>query len=309
MMSERHIKRSPVFDMKLFKYVASWRVGGIESGMIRFTQASDFSDPFDLSPTYDMVSSEDQKRFSAEDDHEIKGSWSTTGERIRRVFSATAKGLEYLQRKFSLMEGSYSIDNNEQARMQLALTFGVLSLSEVHDHLLMWSHYADQHRGFVIEFDSENRFFAPVYGHSQPGLLARVDYSDTRPHLSHSTLNRPESLLRTATIWSYEREWRMIKYLEQADKHIPRENELPVSLFAFPPEAIMAIYTGAKMLPDSYTKLTSIISSDARYKHVRMHHMQLSANEYRLITTPPLPGTQVDPEHLPQAVNARPFRV
>ena len=33
---------------------------------------------------------------------------------------------------------------------------GVLSLSEKRDNLLMWAHYAAQHTGFVIGFDSEN---------------------------------------------------------------------------------------------------------------------------------------------------------
>ena len=38
-------------------------------------------------------------------------------------------------------------------------SIGMLSLSEVHDSHLLWSHYASAHRGFVIEFDTDNKFF------------------------------------------------------------------------------------------------------------------------------------------------------
>src|SRR5437667_6790953 len=36
---------------------------------------------------------------------------------------------------------------------------GILSLSEVPDSTLMWSHYGAQHHGFLIGFDSDHPFF------------------------------------------------------------------------------------------------------------------------------------------------------
>jgi|SRR5580658_5344823 hypothetical protein len=36
---------------------------------------------------------------------------------------------------------------------------GVLCLSEAPANLLMWAHYADSHRGFVVEFDPASPFF------------------------------------------------------------------------------------------------------------------------------------------------------
>src|SRR5262249_18594437 len=54
-------------------------------------------------------------------------------------------------------------------------TYRILCLSAVHDNILMWSHYADCHRGAVLEF-------GPVKESNSPFLFARpVTYSATVP--------------------------------------------------------------------------------------------------------------------------------
>lgn len=46
----------------------------------------------------------------------------------------------------------------------LGTNLGNLSLTEKPDNLLMWSHYAQQHMGFVIEFDSSNCSLMAIIG-------------------------------------------------------------------------------------------------------------------------------------------------
>ena len=41
---------------------------------------------------------------------------------------------------------------------------GVLSLSRTNDSLLMWAHYADSHRGFVLGLDETHPFFNGLDG-------------------------------------------------------------------------------------------------------------------------------------------------
>jgi hypothetical protein len=305
--------------MKLYKYCAPRRVSDLQSRLIRFTQAIEFNDPFDLSPTYDIFSQEDQSEFIRQD--EAKGgdgkSYTLTPERLSLMLGATRLGQEFLLRQYQWLGGSFSIDNNLAARLQLSLTFGVLSLSESYDNLLMWSHYADQHRGFVIEFESESEFLAPNYSKRIPSFLEKVEYNDLRPHLSATTINRPEALVRKASVWAYEREWRAIKYLVSSDRvlpahpigQVPPYDSLPIHLFSFPATSVTAVITGALMRSEDYQALTGLISSTPEYSHVRVHHMQLSANEYRLLKTPSMPGAEIDEEHRPQVVSARSFRV
>ncbi|MFM2389160.1 MAG: hypothetical protein RLZZ437_715 [Pseudomonadota bacterium] len=305
--------------MKLYKYCGPNRISDLVHRKIRLTQAIEFNDPFDLSPTYDMLSKEDQERFCLED--QLNGgdgkSFVLTPQRMFLMINATKLGMEFLTRQYQWLGGMFSLNNNLCANLQLSLTFGVLSLSEIHDSLLMWSHYGDQHRGFVIEFDTDNAFFNSNYAQEFPSFLLKVDYSDVRPHLSSTTLNRPEALTRKAKVWAYEQEWRLIRYLKQANEvrsihepeKIPAFDALPLHLFSFPEEAVTAIFTGAKMRSDDYQKLTSFLSSDPQYSHVRMHHMLQSDEEFALTTTPPLPGNE-DPLALHgKVVSARPMRV
>ncbi|WP_205631947.1 DUF2971 domain-containing protein, partial [Aliivibrio fischeri] len=41
--------------------------------------------------------------------------------------------------------------------------YGIISLTETKDNLLMWSHYANEHNGFVVEFDARHEFFTSKY--------------------------------------------------------------------------------------------------------------------------------------------------
>ena len=85
---------------------------------------------------------------------------------------------------------------------------GVACFSELHDSLLMWSHYSDGGRGFCLEFSTDNELFAKV---------EKVDYSDQMPRFDPAQIlllkevPNIEKLYSTKSeSWSYEREWRVI---------------------------------------------------------------------------------------------------
>lgn len=94
---------------------------------------------------------------------------------------------------------------------------GILSLSELEDNILMWSHYAQQHKGICIEF---KRTSSNILG--MPGNTSPVRYSIKAPTIdarSYRTAD-PEGkneielslVLTKAADWTYEREWRVIKH-------------------------------------------------------------------------------------------------
>lgn len=47
----------------------------------------------------------------------------------------------------------------EKFRQALGQALGIFSLTEDPTHPLMWSHYASQHYGVVVEFDEKHRWF------------------------------------------------------------------------------------------------------------------------------------------------------
>lgn len=99
---------------------------------------------------------------------------------------------------------SYTVFLNE-----INKPLGIFCLSERPDDIIMWSHYADGHKGLVLQFDKA--------GLESYGYCKKVEYSKDYPTLRD--LNESKSsdegiaklfLLRKADHWSYEAEWRMI---------------------------------------------------------------------------------------------------
>tara|TARA_R100000935_G_C2812392_1_gene155611 strand:- start:530 stop:1321 length:792 start_codon:yes stop_codon:yes gene_type:complete len=99
----------------------------------------------------------------------------------------------------------------EEARKQIR-SLGVLSLSMVSDSILLWSHYADEHRGICIEFERNIDEDSGILENSRP-----VIYSDMYPTPSVDQLVLDPRALTNKVVytkshhWAYEREWRLWK--------------------------------------------------------------------------------------------------
>jgi hypothetical protein len=92
------------------------------------------------------------------------------------------------------------------------------SFSATADSIIMWSHYADQHRGFCIEYDvhplpPENLFVRMLY----PVLYSEKLFDATAYYLKAVEDQRTFNILFPALAalhkspeWAYEREWRLV---------------------------------------------------------------------------------------------------
>ncbi|NWD71172.1 DUF2971 domain-containing protein [Pseudomonas gingeri] len=87
---------------------------------------------------------------------------------------------------------------------------GVLCLSETPSEILMWSHYAEHHKGFCIEYRIGETSSLRTMAHP-------VKYTDEYPSLSLKNLpvEAEENFINVcvhtkASQWSYEKEWRAI---------------------------------------------------------------------------------------------------
>jgi hypothetical protein len=93
---------------------------------------------------------------------------------------------------------------------------GVFCLSEVCNDVLMWSHYADRHRGICVGIRTDR---IPA------SRFAKVQYCDDIPVLDcweyvKSNVDRFVKLsLAKATRWQYEKEWRTV---HEPGKHLAR---------------------------------------------------------------------------------------
>jgi Protein of unknown function (DUF2971) len=130
---------------------------------------------------------------------------------------------------------------------------GILSLSAAEKNLLMWAHYADSHRGLVIEFDPKHRFFnqpstGPKEAGFDVGILTEVIYSSTRPKINLQKTTSLETLpmLKTKSDeWIREQEWRVYQLLEKRDEEV--KGNLRVCLFKLPSDCIKGVVVGRNM--------------------------------------------------------------
>lgn len=126
---------------------------------------------------------------------------------------------------------------------------GVLCMSSSAKHPLMWAHYAESHKGVLLEFDSA----APCFNRRRHntddlGCLWRVGYSDTRPalRLEGSGEGTFSSLALTKALeWAYEQEQRLLWPLSLADRQV--ETDIgPIHLIEIPPSALISVTVGCK---------------------------------------------------------------
>lgn len=136
------------------------------------------------------------------------------------------------QQKKLLNDDAHIEKFNETNRADIDKTFGILSLTPKPLNYLMWSHYANSHKGFCIGFDADILY--EITG----GGLGPVSYSDELPKLRlfGDTFDfHTKQLATKSKIWEYEEEYRVVK--SKASKKVIK----------YPKEMIKKIFLGCKM--------------------------------------------------------------
>ena len=122
----------------------------------------------------------------------------------------------------------------------------VFCVTEDNDNLLMWAHYANNHEGFVVEFDCDNSFFQQGLGEDiMCASLSKVVYSQNVPTTSLLDMKNFDFILTKSDDWSYEQEWRMLLQQKDCVKNIPAEPH-DTCLFEIPVESIKRVILGCR---------------------------------------------------------------
>jgi len=182
-------------------------------------------------------------------------------------------------------------DFNSKIFAMINSQFGVCSLTQKFNDALMWSHYADSHKGVLIEYDlhdyieklKENRIF-----------LYPVTYQDDRVSIDENILQRInihdisiegknvlsalflKGLLTKKKDWEIEKEWRSIKVLGAHDS----SSDISIRKVASP--KITGIYLGNKM-PEQVKKcINRLIKMNSSLSEVTIYEMINDISNYQL---------------------------
>ena len=184
------------------------------------------------------------------------------------------------QRMISLIEMYFPILSETSKRYSTIACF-----SESIESILMWSHYANSHKGFALEYNfrpileepiKNVGLFPVVYSEERLDISDYIAYEFLRiwgipakmPDIAASIKNS----LWKSDIWAYEKEWRMI---DSTPRDITDEKASPIH---YKP---VAIYYGQHMSSDDKKKLHEV-AIEKGIKEFEMY-LDYSSRKYEML--------------------------
>jgi hypothetical protein len=147
----------------------------------------------------------------------------------------------------------------------------------------MWSHYADQHRGFLLAFNARHPFFDQRRSSDDEfHHIRKVRYADERPTTTAIGLLGPHTLLTKSAEWTYEQEWRMLVEFERFP-HRVLPAAADVHLVQLPRSCIVGVVLGCRMARDRAEAIADVLAGDRRYAHVDVRQASLDPKKFGLV--------------------------
>ena len=224
--------------MSLYKYLTIDVLKKVIGGSIRFTQPGAFNDPFEMLPELHVPAELTNSRQTIEFDVVAPRRAPPIGELATDFKSDRCSDLQ-----------------SRNIRASLDGLIGVLCLSKTQQSLLMWSHYADEYAGAVIEFDEEHDFFC--------GKID-VEYRTSRPINDISAYITAGEAMPVAELcvksvqWEYEEEVRLARQLSDCRKVIEKDG-FPVYVMDIPQDCIKSIILGERTSRKSQKEIWDLI--------------------------------------------------
>ena len=244
--------------MILYKYLSPERLDVLENACIRFTQPDELNDPFESRPCMSGIREHYGSLYAKQ--------YPDLDQEAIGVL------LDNFIDKFPSLLGNSTV---------------ILSLSGTCEDQLMWSHYCESHKGFVIGFDADNDFFSAERIRVRP---TRITYSRERANASVDGETPPteflasdqEFFLTKSEDWDYEDEYRVLADAKAADRTI--DGPSTISLFSFPRNAVKRVILGCRTSDDVESQIINLLSS--KYNDVELFNARLNDREFKMDVVP-----------------------
>lgn len=167
----------------------------------------------------------------------------------------------------------------EDTKRKINNLFAITCFSEKSDSVLMWSHYANKHTGFCVEYDltkcgslsAKLLLFPVIYTDERATIpMSLIDFSNPeKPIPGRSDIFLSDmviSLLTKSKIWDYEKEWRIIEMQSNLkDGHLLQS------------DMISKVYLGANSSLENELALRAALQQD-----VPIEKYEIDAESYKL---------------------------
>jgi hypothetical protein len=219
--------------MKLFRYrpLVLRDLEDLCDNMPFVADPYDFNDPFECKPSIENDIEFDALQKLCWEMHKKNEDEVKATQRLQEIdyFSTNPDIEDAIGYKMS--EYTYDISN---LLKNVMMRYGVLSLSESCDNILMWSHYANNHKGMCIGYNVNS----DCAEHIQPveyGKYCKIKTSLVYNYIFDSKTNYEKDIINKyfftkAKDWEYEKEWRML-ILGKKKEHAQTELRLSSVIF------------------------------------------------------------------------------
>ncbi|MCB1276765.1 DUF2971 domain-containing protein [Prosthecobacter sp.] len=273
--------------MRLFRYFdAIGALATLTNKTMRFASPLKFNDPFEMTPRIEQPPEElVLDRLLA--DHMVEDYFIKVGSKkglSREESSKEYHACELPRRfqKFQTPEGwtKKAFDLKWDLVGKIAKGFRILCCSHREDSILMWSHYAEQHRGIVMEFETAEM----IEGVDLATEAYEVRYRSSPPSipaLHPDMASFEETLLQVLTTkaleWSYEEE---VRIRIPANDRLNSEEPLDLSI---DPKCLKRVIVGCYDHPKEKTyAAVERLAEMPSLKHVTFQRAYLDSHDYKL---------------------------
>ncbi|MDM1041313.1 DUF2971 domain-containing protein [Empedobacter falsenii] len=177
----------------------------LTDGEIYLAAPNSFNDPFDFGITKNFLTLDTKEKIEKYVDDGLKKhkdfllSKGYNLAKEREFQLNRLKNIEEYQKEWENIE--FNAINKYQ---------GVLSLSGRWNSILMWSHYAENHKGFNIGYNEEKMRTSGIFGKGGP-VIYSTDYPFIDPFEEHSMISSFQKSHYKSKEWEYEEEYRLTK--------------------------------------------------------------------------------------------------
>lgn len=237
---------------------------------LKYTKPEDFNDPYDCSFITEVDLSDFNKR-NAEITLDLKipaKRWLNDKAKIKTA-----------------IKNAFSNNFTNDYKNKIAVT----CFTDDPLNILMWSHYAKNHTGFIIEFKIQKNYkplnstkdfnvpFPVTYTDKYPQILLNWKVDDeSLNNLDYQTDLLAKMVLIKSECWSYENEFRSIVFDSKSDENI--------ILRQFDPNVVSSVIVGSRIKENHFNELKKSINNfNSTHKtNVQIYHSQMMDDQYKL---------------------------
>lgn len=243
----------------------------LENLTIKVTPPCAFNDPFEFTPVF-------SNQVTREEAGSLVGSHLAIDAKKRGLPPEFAAHLAKVVLSLKKTSEDLNFTAQQTVLPRLSDQYGVVCFSEADDEPLMWTHYAAQHHGVMLEFDPK----APLF--CSDGFV-RVTYAEERVRVVSTSDHKFEQTVSLASqkspAWAYECEWRLVVPLDKTQKVSAAFGNF--HLLKIEPAWIRSITVGLRASLETKAEVNKLVRRpELAHLHSRRYRMAMDSTTFRL---------------------------